>query len=78
MKAFFWLCLGLTLLVWASTTEQRVAIACMDGGHVWRAPQWWELTGRCLPGRAPRVFLPPMQINPPAFEAPAPSLGPEL
>jgi hypothetical protein len=78
MKSFFWLALGVTLLVWASAHEQRTAIECMDGGHVWRQPLWFELTGKCTAGRAPRLLLlPPMQINPPA-EAPAPSLGPEL
>lgn len=80
MKAFFWLALGVTLLAWASANEQRTAIECMDGGHVWRQPLWFELTGKCTPGHPPRrILLPPLQVEPmPTFVDPTPDPVPAL
>jgi hypothetical protein len=79
VKNVFWFSLAVVLVVWVALQEQRVAIECMDGGHVWREAKWYEPAGTCQPARPPgRILLPPMQINPPTLDAPAPGGGVEL
>lgn len=81
MKALFWFALSGTLVTWVLLQEQRVAMDCMDSGHVWRPGEWYELVGRCLPGKPRRILLPPLQVNPPTIDDetfPSPSPVPAL
>ena len=80
VRALLLAAISVTLLVWGSLQEQRVAIECMSAGHKWRPQEFPALTGSCVPGKgSARIFLPPLQLDTmPNLVDPTPEPVPEL